>query len=136
MVQVYSQPVFAYVEKWLAKKFPQSRFVNEFYRCELPLLPPFQLNMLRLCFRTAYVISTTGLAMLFPYFNQVLGVIGALNFWPIAVYFPVEMYFVQSKTRAWTRKWVGLQVFSMFCLVLSLVGLIGSVQGLITAKLS
>ncbi|KAL0310906.1 UNVERIFIED_CONTAM: putative amino acid permease 7 [Sesamum angustifolium] len=88
--QVYSQPVFAYAERWFAEKFPQSRFINKFYTCKLPLLPAFQLNMLRLCFRTAYVISTTGIAMVFPYFNQVLGVLGALNFWPLAVYFPVE----------------------------------------------
>lgn len=74
--------------------------------------------------------------MIFPYFNQVLGVLGALNFWPIAVYFPVEMYFVQSKTAPWTRKWLLLQSFSMFCLILSVVGLIGSVEGLLTAKFS
>ncbi|KAK4420617.1 putative amino acid permease 7 [Sesamum alatum] len=134
--QVYSQPVFAYAERWLVEKFPESRFINKFYTCKLPLLPAFQMNMLRLCFRTAYVISTTGIAMLFPYFNQVLGVLGALNFWPLAVYFPVEMYFVQSKTGAWTRKWIYLQVFSMFALVLSLVGLIGSVVGLMRAKFS
>ncbi|KAL0301028.1 UNVERIFIED_CONTAM: putative amino acid permease 7 [Sesamum radiatum] len=134
--QVYSQPVFAYAERWFADKFPQSRFINKFYTCKLPLLPAFQLNMLRLCFRTAYVISTTGIAMVFPYFNQVLGVLGALNFWPLAVYFPVEMYFVQSKTGAWTRKWIYLQAFSMFALVLSLVGLIGSIEGLMRAKFS
>ncbi|KAH6795840.1 hypothetical protein C2S51_036826 [Perilla frutescens var. frutescens] len=132
--QVYSQPVFAFAERWLTEKFPNSAFVNKFYTCKLPWLPAFQLNMLRLCFRTAYVISTTGIAMIFPYFNQVLGVLGALNFWPIAVYFPVEMYFVQSRTAAWSRKWLLLQGFSMFCLILSVVGLIGSVQGLLTAK--
>ncbi|GFP99118.1 probable amino acid permease 7 [Phtheirospermum japonicum] len=134
--QVYSQPVFAYAEKWLAGKFPESRFVNKFYTCDLRLLPSFKLNMLRLCFRTAYVMSTTGIAMSFPYFNQVLGILGALNFWPVAIYFPVEMYFVQSKTGAWTRKWVVLRVFSAFCLVLSVVGLIGSIEGLLRAKFS
>ncbi|CAA0814043.1 Probable amino acid permease 7 [Striga hermonthica] len=133
--QVYSQPVFAYAERWISGKYPQNKFINKFYTCRLPMLPSFKLNMLSLCFRTVYVMSTTGLAMLFPYFNQVLGVLGALNFWPVAIYFPVEMYFVQSKTRAWTRKWVGLQVFSMFCLLLSIVGLIGSIEGIMRAKL-
>ncbi|KAL9159920.1 hypothetical protein ABFS82_08G165800 [Erythranthe guttata] len=134
--QVYSQPLFAYVEKWFAEKFPESKFINKFHKIELPLIPIFRINLFRLFFRTAYVVSTTGVAMIFPYFNQVLGVLGALNFWPIAIYFPVEMYLVQSKTGPWTRKWIFLRVFSMFCLVLSLVALIGSVEGLIRVKFS
>ncbi|KAA8527116.1 hypothetical protein F0562_008655 [Nyssa sinensis] len=134
--QVYSQPVFAFAEKWFAGKFPNSGFMNNFYTFKLPLLPAFQLNPFRLCFRTAYVISTTGLAIVFPYFNQVLGVLGAVNFWPLAIYFPVEMYFVQRKIGAWTRKWVVLQTFSVVCLLVSLLALIGSVEGLISAKLS
>ncbi|KAK4387220.1 putative amino acid permease 7 [Sesamum angolense] len=83
--------------KGTAKKHPNSRFVNDEYTVKLPLLPRFKLNLLRLCFRTVYVASTTGLALLFPYFNQVLGVLGALNFWPLAIYFPVQMYLVQNK---------------------------------------
>lgn len=134
--QIYCQPVFAFVERWLTKKYPNSSFVNNFYTFKLPLLPGFQWNLLRLCFRTAYVISTTALAMLFPYFNQVLGLLGALNFWPLAIYFPVEMYFVQKKIGAWTRKWIVLRIFSFVCFLVTVVGFIGSVEGLISAKLS
>lgn len=134
--QVYSQPVFAVVEKWLAWKYPNSGFVNNEYTLKLPLLPNFRLNLLRLCFRTTYVVSTTVIAMIFPYFNQVLGVIGALNFWPLSIYFPVEMYFVQRKIGTWTTKWVVLQTFSIACLIVSILALIGSVEGLISAKLS
>ncbi|XP_062079142.1 probable amino acid permease 7 [Humulus lupulus] len=134
--QIYSQAVFSVVEKWFIRKFPDSAFVNNFHRVKIPLLPPFQLNSLRLCFRTAYVVSTTGLAMLFPYFNQVLGVLGALNFWPLAIYFPVEMYFIQRKIVAWSRKWIVLRTFSFLCFLVTVVGLIGSLQGLITAKLT
>ncbi|POO02888.1 Amino acid transporter, transmembrane domain containing protein [Trema orientale] len=100
------------------------------------MLPVLQLNLLRLCFRTAYVVSTTGIAMLFPYFNQVLGVLGALNFWPLAIYFPVEMYFVQKKIGPWTRKWIVLRTFSFICFLVTVVGLIGSLEGLISAKFS
>ncbi|XP_059666582.1 probable amino acid permease 7 isoform X2 [Cornus florida] len=134
--QVYSQPLFALTEKWFAEKFPDSGFVNNFYAFKLPLLPVLQLNPMRLCFRTAYVVSTTGIAMIFPYFNQVLGVLGALNFWSMAIYFPVEMYFVQKKIVAWTRKWIVLQIFSIVCFLVSVVALIGSIEGLISAKLS
>ncbi|XP_059662329.1 probable amino acid permease 7 [Cornus florida] len=134
--QMYSQPFFAFFEKWISEKFPDSGFVNKFYALELPLFPSFKLNLFRLCFRTAYVISTCGIAIVFPYFNEVLGVLGALNFWPLAIYLPVEMYFVQKKIGAWTRKWIVLQTFSLVCLLVTMVALIGSVEGLISAKLS
>ncbi|KAL3848673.1 hypothetical protein ACJIZ3_010555 [Penstemon smallii] len=134
--QIYSQPLFAVAERQIAKKYPESGFVNNEYRIKLPLLPGFKLNLLRLCFRTAYVLSTTGLALLFPYFNQVLGVLGALNFWPLAIYFPVEMYLVQNKVRSWTGTWIILQVFRVFCLLCTILAFIGSVQGLISNKLS
>ncbi|PIA44426.1 hypothetical protein AQUCO_01700194v1 [Aquilegia coerulea] len=133
--QVYSQPVFAFLEGWIAKRYPDNCFVKTTYRLPLPFLPAFSLNLLKLCVRTAYVISTTGIGMVFPYFNQVLGVLGALNFWPLAIYFPVEMYIVQSKIGAWTKKWVYFQIFSVICLMVSLLALIGSIQGLVTAKL-
>ncbi|XP_050246126.1 probable amino acid permease 7 isoform X4 [Quercus robur] len=134
--QVYSQPLFANVERWFADKFPSSGFVNDNYTLKLPLLPEIRLNLLRLCFRSIYVVSTTAIAMLFPYFNQVLGVLGGLNFWPLSIYFPVEMYFKQMNIEAWTTKWILLRTFSMFCLLVTLFSLIGSIEGLITAKLS
>ncbi|KDP36331.1 hypothetical protein JCGZ_09546 [Jatropha curcas] len=132
---IYSQPVFSFVEGWFSNKYPRSGFVNEFYTFKLPLFPPLQVNLLRVCFRTAYVASTTAIAMVFPYFNQVLGVLGALNFWPLAIYFPVEMYFVQKKIGPWTRKWIVLRTFSVVCLLVTILGLIGSIQGIIRAKL-
>ncbi|KAL2247244.1 UNVERIFIED_CONTAM: putative amino acid permease 7 [Sesamum indicum] len=134
--QIYSQPLFAVAERYIAKKHPNSRFVNDEYIVKLPLLPHFKLNHLRLCFRTVYVASTTGLAIVFPYFNQVLGVLGALNFWPLAIYFPVEMYLAQNKIRAWTAQWIVLQAFRVFCLLCTILAFIGSLEGLISSKLS
>ncbi|CAL5405216.1 unnamed protein product [Camellia sinensis] len=134
--QVYSQPLFGFTERWFSEKFPNNGFVNNFYPFKLPLLPAFQLNPFRLCFRTFYVISTTVIAMAFPYFNQVLGVLGAFNFWPLAIYFPVEMYFVQRKIRAWTTQWVVLQTISYACLIVSILAFVGSVEGLVAAKWS
>ncbi|KAJ6980537.1 amino acid permease 7 isoform X3 [Populus alba x Populus x berolinensis] len=133
--QIYSQPVFAFVEGWSSRKFPSSGFVNNFHSFKLPLIPPLHINLFRLCFRTVYVASTTVIAMAFPYFNQVLGVLGALNFWPLAIYFPVEMYFVQKKIGAWTRKWIVLRTFSFVCLLITIAGLLGSIEGLVSAKL-
>ncbi|XP_056177165.1 probable amino acid permease 7 isoform X3 [Syzygium oleosum] len=134
--QIFSQPVFATAERWFVYKFPDSRFVNHYYSCKLPLLPALQLNLCRVVFRTAYVASTTSLAMLFPYFNSVLGVLGALNFWPLGIYFPVEMYFKQKKIRAWSREWIFYRSFSFLCLLITIVGLIGSVGELVIDELS
>ncbi|GER49243.1 DNA-binding storekeeper protein-relatedtranscriptional regulator [Striga asiatica] len=50
--------------------------------------------------RTAYVSARTAIAMVLPYCNQVLGVSGAITFWPLAIYFPVEMWLGQNKTGA------------------------------------
>lgn len=134
--QIFCQPIYGAVDRWCSKRYPNSGFVNNFYQLKLPWLRSFRLNLFRICFRTAYVISTTGLAILFPYFNQVLGVLGALGFWPLAIYFPVEMYFVQRKIEAWSRKWIVLRTFSFICFLVSLLGLVGSLEGIISEKLS
>lgn len=134
-LQIFCQPIYSSVDRWSSRRFPDSGFVNNSYKVKLPLLPAFQLNLFRFCFRTAYVISTTGLAILFPYFNQVLGVLGAVNFWPLAIYFPVEMYFVQQNVGAWTKKWIILRTFSFACFLVTVVGLIGSIEGIIKEKL-
>ncbi|XP_052207862.1 probable amino acid permease 7 [Diospyros lotus] len=134
--QVYSQPLFAVVEKWLAGMFKSSEFMNKEYALKLPLLPALRLNLLRLCFRTIYVACTTLIAMLFPYFNQVLGVLGAINFWPLSIYFPVEMYLVQKNIRGWTTEWIVLRCFSIACLLVTISALVGSIEGIVTEKLS
>uniref|UniRef100_A0A3N7H9Y5 Amino acid transporter transmembrane domain-containing protein n=2 Tax=Populus trichocarpa TaxID=3694 RepID=A0A3N7H9Y5_POPTR len=134
--QVYSQPLFAVIENWIAEKYPENRFLNKNLTCKFPRLPGFQLNLLRLCFRTIYVVSTTVIAVMFPYFNQVIGLLGGFGFWPLAVYFPVEMYFKQKNIEAWTIKWIMLRAFSVICFLVTAFALIGSVEGLMSARLS
>ncbi|KAK4491811.1 hypothetical protein RD792_002587 [Penstemon davidsonii] len=132
--QVYSQPVFAEVDKWFAEQFTSNTFVNRNYTLKIPFITPLNLNLGRLCFRTAYVGSTTAIAMILPYFNQVLGVLGAFNFWPLAIYFPVEMCLRQKKIGAWTTKWILLRTFSIVCFILTMFAFVGSIQGLVAAK--
>lgn len=135
--QIFSQPVFSMVERWTRRKYPNNNnngFVNKKFSIKIPILPAFQLNPFRLCFRTTYVLSTTYCAVLFPYFNQVLGLIGALNFWPFVIYFPLEMFFKQRKIRAWTRTWIAFRVLSFVCFVVTLMGCVGSLERIISAK--
>ncbi|KAJ6293512.1 hypothetical protein OIU78_025475 [Salix suchowensis] len=133
--QVFCQPLFATIEKWIAENHSDSRFVNKNVICKIPRLPDFQLNLLRLCLRTIYVISTTTIAMGFPYFNQVIGLFGGFSFWPLSVYFPVEMYFKQRNIEAWTTKWILLRSFSIICFLVTAFALIGSVEGLVREKI-
>ncbi|CAN6457891.1 unnamed protein product [Victoria cruziana] len=134
--QVYSQPVFAFSEEFIERMLPKSTaFIKKDYSIGVPRLPVYHFTLIRLCFRSLYVVSTVALAMYFPFFNQVLGILGALNFWPLAIYFPIEMYMVQKRVKSWSTKWVVFEVFSILCLLISLFALIGSVEGLVSAKL-
>jgi len=81
------------------------------------------------------VASTTSIAIVFPYFNQVLGVIGALMFWPLSIYFPVDMYLIQRNIPNWSAWWIALQTFTWVGLLVTLFALAGSIEGLVTAKL-
>lgn len=100
------------------------------------MVPAFRFNVQRLLFRTLYVASTTVIAIIFPYFNEILGVLGGLNFWPLTIYFPVEMYFRQRDIRPWTVKWVLLKTYTIVCFIITTFALVGSIQGLIQAKLN
>nr|GLL38282.1 probable amino acid permease 7 [Ipomoea trifida] len=102
--QVFSQSLYAITEKWLLKKLPQNHFFVRDYN-----LKAFRFSFLRVIFRTTYVAIITGIAILFPYLNQVVGVAGAITFWPIVVYFPVEMYLKQKKIESWTTKKIVLR---------------------------
>ncbi|XP_051125063.1 probable amino acid permease 7 [Andrographis paniculata] len=131
--QVYSQPVFAMVDQWAEDRFPGS---HRSYAVEVPGLPAWRLNIGRLCFRTAYVASTTAVAMVFPYFNQVLGVLGTINFWPLSIYFPVEMWLRRKNAAAWSGEWVVFRGFSVVCLAITLFILAGSIEGIVSARFS
>ncbi|KAH6822828.1 amino acid permease 7 [Perilla frutescens var. hirtella] len=130
--QVFTQPLYASFERWFASNFPDSVFVHG----ELKEIPSLRLNLLRLCFRTAYVALTTGFAVMFPYFNQVVGVAGSVNFWPVVVYFPVEMYLVQKNIGPWTSTSIVLRLYCFLTLIVMVFAFIGSVKGLIDARFS
>ncbi|KAM3390407.1 hypothetical protein ACQJBY_012167 [Aegilops geniculata] len=135
--QFFSQQIFTVWDRWLAARFPESAFVCRTYAVRLvPGLPRYGLNLQRVCFRTAYVASTTALAVVFPYFNEVLGLLGALIFWPLIIYLPVEMYCVQRRVRAWTPAWVALQAFSVACFAVGTFAFVGCVQGVVQKRLA
>ena len=129
--QVFCQPLFAFIEKWANQKWSGSYFITKEFNIAVPGFGLYKLNLFRLVWRTIFVILTTVISMLLPFFNDVVGILGALGFWPLTVYFPVEMYIVQKKIPKWSTRWICLQILSMACLVISLVAVAGSLAGVV-----
>uniref|UniRef100_A0A0E0Q3R1 Amino acid transporter transmembrane domain-containing protein n=1 Tax=Oryza rufipogon TaxID=4529 RepID=A0A0E0Q3R1_ORYRU len=130
--QVFCQPIYQFAEAWARSRWPDSAFVNGERVLRLPLgAGDFPVSALRLVWRTAYVVLTAVAAMAFPFFNDFLGLIGAVSFWPLTVYFPVQMYMSQAKVRRFSPTWTWMNVLSLACLVVSLLAAAGSIQGLI-----
>ncbi|KAK9748425.1 hypothetical protein RND81_02G056500 [Saponaria officinalis] len=129
--QVFTQPVFSFVEAWSKNRYPQNKFINREYLVVLPFGKVYYFNWFRLIWRTVYVILATLFAMIFPFFNDFLGLLGALSFWPLTVYFPVELHIAQAKVPKFSTKWMALKLLSYVCLLVSLVAAAGSVQGLV-----
>lgn len=130
-MQVYCQPLYAFVEKWSAKRWSKSVFMTAEYDIPIPCFGVYQLNFFRITWRTAFVALTTIIAMLMPFFNDVVGILGAFGFWPLTVYFPVEMYISQHKIKRWTTRWIALQILSLTCLIVSIAAAVGSVAGVL-----
>ncbi|XP_058786487.1 amino acid permease 3-like isoform X1 [Vicia villosa] len=121
--QVYVQPVFAFIEKGAAKKWPQTKVEHKIFS-------GYNLNLFRIVWRTIFVIVTTFVAMLIPFFNDVLGFLGAVGFWPLTVFFPVEMYIVQKQIPKWSSKWIVMEIISLLCFIASAVAALGSIASI------
>ncbi|KAG5601204.1 hypothetical protein H5410_032574 [Solanum commersonii] len=130
--QVYCQPLFAFVEKTATEWYPDSKIITKEIDVPIPGFKPFKLNLFRLVWRTIFVIITTVISMLMPFFNDVVGILGAFGFWPLTVYFPVEMYIVQKRITKWSGKWICLQILSGACLVISIAAAAGSFAGVVS----
>ncbi|MBA0849016.1 hypothetical protein Goshw_010073 [Gossypium schwendimanii] len=74
---------------------------------------------------------TTLISMLLPFFNDIVGLLGAIGFWPLTVYFPVEMYISQNKIAKWSTRWLCLQILSIACLIITIAAAAGSIAGVI-----
>jgi amino acid permease len=127
--QVYCQPIFAFIEQRAAQRWPQSEFITKEIAIPIPGFRRCNLNVFRVVWRTMFVILTTIISMLLPFFNDVVGILGALGFWPLAVYFPVEMYIAQKKIPKWSTRWICLQMLSLACLIISIAAAAGSIAG-------
>ncbi|KAK2632317.1 hypothetical protein EUGRSUZ_L01721 [Eucalyptus grandis] len=129
--QVYCQPLFTFVEEEAVRKFSTSQFI----RMEIPIpifkLGEYKLNVFRLVWRTVFVIATTVTSMLLPFSINIIGLLGALNFWLLTVYFPVEMYIKRKNIPKWSTECVLLHILSVACFIVSVAATVGSVAGFV-----
>ncbi|MQM10448.1 hypothetical protein Taro_043340 [Colocasia esculenta] len=128
--QVFCQPIFQFVESRCRNRWPGCGFVVNEYALTLPIAGEYSINLFRVVWRTCYVVVTAVVAMIFPFFNDFLGLIGACAFWPLTVYFPIEMYIAQAQIPRRSTSWALLKTLSFGCLLVSLVAVVGAIQGL------
>ncbi|XXG48979.1 hypothetical protein AAC387_Pa02g3284 [Persea americana] len=134
--QVFAQPVYQFVEQWANGRWPDSAFLTAEYTGNLPLCGAYNVNYFRLIWRTVYVILTAIVAMILPFFNDFVGLLGACGFWPLTVYFPTEMYMAHQKIKRFSPTWICLKMLTWVCLIVSLGAAVGSVQGLAKSVMS
>ncbi|XP_075521193.1 amino acid permease 3-like isoform X1 [Primulina tabacum] len=129
--QVFCQPLFAFVQKTAATWFSESEFITKEISIPIPIpgYEPYKLNLFRLVWRSIFVVVTNVIAMALPFFTDIVGILGALGFWPLTVYFPVEMYIVQKRIPTWSARWIGFQILSVTCLIVSIAAAAGSIAG-------
>ncbi|KDD76072.1 transmembrane amino acid transporter protein [Helicosporidium sp. ATCC 50920] len=116
-VQIFSQPVFAACELNLLRVMPQ-------WWVDFGELPQ------RIIFRSLYIALITFIACLIPFFSDIIGLVGALVYWPLATCFPILLWL--SCYPKSMRVKVLLQTLNVVVGCISAVAVIGSVRGIVT----
>ncbi|KAL3149470.1 hypothetical protein ABBQ32_002254 [Trebouxia sp. C0010 RCD-2024] len=129
--QVFTQPWFAFVESTTYKFVPKSFFTHKVFAIRIPGVGTLRLTLYKLIWRTLYVCFTTVIAMLVPFFNDVVGLLGSLGFWPLTVFLPIQMHIAQTGMRKFSPKWCVLQFISFICMLISLGGCVGSIAQIV-----
>ena len=70
---------------------------------------------------------TAVIAMLLPFFNDIVGLLGSLGFWPLTIFLPIQMHIVQKNVARFSRRWCVLQFVSLICFCVTIGGTIGSI---------
>jgi len=123
--QVFMQPFMAFVEQCVCHFIPSAKWEKGY---TIPGYGYFPLSPLKLVSRTIIVATTTLIAIILPFFNDLVGFIGAIGFWPLTVYFPVELHIASKGIPRWSTKWLWLQSLSVFCFLISMASAIGSIE--------
>ncbi|MED6181879.1 hypothetical protein PIB30_023402 [Stylosanthes scabra] len=127
--QVMAQPFYRIVEMGANMVWPESDFINKEYPTKVGNIR-MNFNLFRLVWRTIFVILSTMLAMAMPFFNEILSLLGAIGFWPLVVFFPIQMHITQRQIKKRTLKWCMFQLLSFVCFLVTVTAIAGSVHGI------
>lgn len=119
---VYTQPLFAFVEGGVA----HSRRLRRWLPAALSPARRASRWSFRLVFRSLYVVVVAVIAVVLPFFSAIVGLVGALGFWPATVAYPIRMY--RRKHRPTGRQLWTLHAVDWACLAVSVFAVVGSVR--------
>lgn len=128
-MQVIVQPIFCVVELFAGQRWSESSFITREYPIGFGKMK-FNLNLFRLIWRTIFVTIVTVLAMAMPFFNEMLGLLGAVGYWPLTIYFPTQMYITKQKIKRQTLKWFGLQTLNFIFMIVSIAAACAAIHGI------
>ena len=74
---VFSQPLFKFVERTVRHSRHRPKHFSKW--------------VFRIVFRSLYVVIVGFLAICMPFFSSIVGLVGAIGFWPATVLYPVEV---------------------------------------------
>ncbi|MCO5604445.1 hypothetical protein L7F22_058611 [Adiantum nelumboides] len=103
--QVFCQPLFAFIEASISTPFPKAILIHKVYKIRTPTRVLCQFQPFHMLGRTTFIFLVTLVAMLMPFFNDILGIVGALSFWPLTIYFPIQMHISRSKIQMLSPRW-------------------------------
>ncbi|KAF9600731.1 hypothetical protein IFM89_011418 [Coptis chinensis] len=105
--QVFAHPIFATIENKIISTWPDTTFFQSVCTIRVPFTKARFLIFMpaKTISRSIFIIFTTIVSMLLPFFNAIMRLLGATSFWPLTVYLPVNMYLSQRKIEPGTPKW-------------------------------
>lgn len=86
--------------------------------------------MLSIIIRCIYVCLTTLVACVLPFFGEFVGLVGAITFWPLSIYFPFSCY---AAARPDLERWkvTTMKCVAGFMFVVAVGAVVGSVRNII-----
>lgn len=81
--------------------------------------------------RSMYVVLTTVIACALPFFGAFVGLVGALTFWPTAIYYPIAMY-----KKVYSPKGVKLWGMNAVNIVMGIVAVLATIGSVETIAMS
>ncbi|KAL2653681.1 hypothetical protein R1flu_021809 [Riccia fluitans] len=134
--QVYAQPIFAAVESSVKERWPEVSFLYHEQKVKIPHTNlKFTVSRFRLVWRSIFVVLVTIVASAIPFFNDINGLIGAISFFPLTVYFPTALFMNScgkaGRPECSRRIRLGIWVLRLVSGFITLAAVVGSVEGIV-----